>query len=348
MKLRPADFTNPYPAYSCSLPPELTSPTLLQLGLQHRGDDDSPRLLERLDGLIEGAGSPLRVERASFRDVSAYDNDMRLVYFASRDAYRAWWRDEEVRSWWACVPEDLGVFREVLTSSRDMMETSYSTPDARWGLARLFPKGLEPHHSYNGAMRDRIPAAEDGGLPSRVSRVGRTRLSTGPARRSARLVLPEHACFIRTVQGWSDCPPEERAWFTDRMWPVYEQGVAVLRDDPEETGCLSARLVALDDPADSGIETMTLAWFTSLEALEAWAHGHPTHHAILAEFGRLAEHFRGDVHVSLGHEVFVVGAGGAEAEYVRCHPLTGLLPVIDPTSPPDASRLVTHEAPAVT
>ncbi|WP_052668759.1 phenylacetaldoxime dehydratase family protein [Nitriliruptor alkaliphilus] len=345
MKLRPADFENPYAAYSCELSSELTSPTLLQLGLQHRADGAAAPALAELDRLLRddavGHGVPVRVEAASFTDAAGYGNQMRLAYFRSREDHDAWWADPGVSSWWTGVPEDIGAFREVLTSSLDTMETSYSTPEARWGLAQLYPKRLDRHHSYNGAMRDRIAAAEDGGLAARVNGVGRAAGADGTLR-SARLVLPEHACFIRTVQGWKDCPPEERDWFTERMWPVYERGVAFLRDNPEESGCLSARLVGLDDPEDSGIEAMTLAWFTSLEALEAWAHDHPTHHAILGEFGKLAEHFQGDVHVALGHEVYVVGAGDAEVEYVRCHPGTGLLPVIDPTSQLGESTLVSQ------
>jgi aldoxime dehydratase len=69
-----------------------------------------------------------------------------------------------------------------------------------------------------------------------------------------------------------------------------------------------------------------LAWWQSLAHLEAWAHRHPTHLAILKSFGELATHFAPDVTVVLGHEVYVVPKGGARAEYLNCHERTGLLP----------------------
>ncbi|WP_037672368.1 phenylacetaldoxime dehydratase family protein [Streptomyces griseus] len=105
-------------------------------------------------------------------------------------------------------------------------------------------------------------------------------------------------------------------------------GARLVQGEPLDTGCLSIRKIDVRHPADAQVQTATLAWWQSLAHLEAWAHEHPTHLAILQSFGELARHFAPDVTVVLGHEVYVVPAGGARAEYLNCHDRTGLLPFL--------------------
>lgn len=76
---------------------------------------------------------------------------------------------------------------------------------------------------------------------------------------------------------------------------------------------------------DDRMQTATLAWFLSLSHLERWTHSHPTHIAIYRSFGEFAAQFAPDIHMTLGHEVYVAPEGTA-MEYLNCHDRTGLLP----------------------
>lgn len=144
----------------------------------------------------------------------------------------------------------------------------------------------------------------------------------------ARLIvdLPHNLCFVRGLFGWRDSPAEVQQVFVDEMLPVYERGVLFLRENPVEISCITARLsdVVHGEPA-TGIDAETLAWFTSLKALEAWTHHHKTHADIFNKVREIRMRLGSQGNLELGHEVVVVPKGGIDAEYNNCHARTGFL-----------------------
>ncbi|MBO4270874.1 phenylacetaldoxime dehydratase family protein [Microbispora triticiradicis] len=327
-KLRPAGFRNPYPAYSLHLPEQLAGVTLRQLAVQHRDGDEAAGVLAGVVGSLNGAHAPVTYERAVHVDRLGYTNDIVLAYWLDADAEKCWSEEHPLGSW--AEPEltakggPVGLWTEVLRAPADHFETSYSYDSPAWGLASQFPAALNAYHSYPGSMRDRIPAAEDAGLAGEVDSV----VPAAPADSAGRhlvVTTPGNLCFIRSPQGWKHCPDDERAWFEERVLPVYQDGVGYLAANPQETGCLSARLADLVVSNDDRVQTATLAWFLSLSHLERWAHSHATHLAIFKSAGELIARFAPDIHVTLGHEVYVAPEGG-RMEYLNCHDQTGFLP----------------------
>jgi transposase-like protein len=61
---------------------------------------------------------------------------------------------------------------------------------------------------------------------------------------------------------------------------------------------------------------------------KAWAENHPTHVAIFDGFMNMVQALRGNIEISLYHEVVVVKADEQFLEYVDCHPATGMLSMI--------------------
>ena len=182
---------------------------------------------------------------------------------------------------------------------------------------------IEPYHAYWGGMRDRIAAAEDGGLAGTIGPITRV-VEDGRGR--VRIELPTNMCLIRTVQGQSDATEAEIESYRNDMKVQYERGVQFLAENPIDTRCLSARHVTYENPGPGRPNTETIAWFASLADLEQWVHSHPTHKAIFAASQAHAVRFAPEMRLLLGHEVAVAPAGGAEAMYVNCHPETGLMP----------------------
>jgi hypothetical protein len=337
MKRRPPDFENPYPAFIATFPERHDHVTLAQIGVQSPGageGEDAVALRSAIERSLSGEHAPDLRDRCRHVDAQGRLNEVVLAYWRERSAYDAW-AGGPARAWSDEVPDgETGWWRETFTAPLDQLETSYSNAASRWGVGGTMPKAVNEFHSYFGAMRDRIAAAEDDGLPGELAALPAPR----PADGRGRLVTvraPEHLCFIRTVQGWSGCPEPERRHYLERMDPVYRQGADFLRDHPEETGCVSARMVDVVAAGsdEMGIQTQTLAWFTSLAALERWTHSHPTHLAILAAFGELAERFAPDIHVLLGHEVYVPSGDQVTLEYANCHGSTGFLPFADAMRP---------------
>lgn len=342
-KLADPHAVAPYPAFEVVLPQGLV-PTLVQLGLQYPDDDRDAAAAasEGLAGLLDSEHPPVSVERAAHVDPEGFRTDIVLAYWAHPAHHLAWRRTRVVCDWFASLcTGPVGGWREAVAAPRSHMETSGSTADVRWGLGGWRGETTgQPVHAFYGAMRDRIDAAEDGGLPPAIGPLTRR----VHASRGAHLVadLPANLCFIRTVQGVRDVGEAERAQMEGEILPAYQRGVAHLREHPEETSCLSARLVT-DLPAGDGavpqLTTETLAWFRSLADLEAWTHHHPTHEAIFAAFGAMAARLGFRVDTLLGHEVWVPPPGLAAAEYVNCHPATGLLPFVDVASADERSTL---------
>lgn len=323
-KIRPEGFEPPYPAWGPVLP-ETLSYVQAQIGIQSPSGERDNGLFETLITALGGDAGFRHYERVEHHDAAGAYNDIAIAYWRTQEAMRAWLSPEgpfgAVAA--AAAERDHGIWYEAIAAPRSHYEINVSTPDLKWGLAINYDTDLEPDHAYWGSMRDRIAAAEDGGLPGTMGPVAR---ESGPGGGEVRITLPEHICLIRTVQGLSNTDTREAAAYLSNMKPQYEAGVAFLADNPTESRCLSARLVHYDDPGPGRPNTETLAWFASLEDLEHWVHEHHTHKAIFDATHEHAARFAPEMRLLLGHEVIVAPAGGAEAFYVGCHPDTGLMP----------------------
>jgi len=326
MKLRPPDFEPPYPAFTCQLFKLQPDMTLGQIALQYRADvkpAEVTSLQAAIEQCLSGDSAPWRWERCSHVDTQGYRNDIVVGYWRRQTDFEAWRRRADVVSW-ADKLQPVGLWIEALTCPIPQMETSYSNAEPSWGMADQCPVHLDENHGYFGSMRDRIPAAEDQGLPGALRGLPAVDSAQETFGRRLMVDLPDNACFIRTVQGWEECDEEQQADFLASMMPVYQAGVEYLRDNPRDSNCAGARLVEMLDP-NAQIQTQTLAWFLGLEDLERWAHEHPTHHAILNGMSGFAERYQLDIQIVLGHEVYVVPAGCSYIEYSNCHPQTGFL-----------------------
>jgi hypothetical protein len=340
-KIRPRDFHNPYSAYSSTFSSLDEVIVMAQIGIQYLPGTDAKDVHERLQGALAAESCVYQAEAGRHVDAAGRANEVFMTYWTSDEDYQRWRAEHPPESWApGLVERGIGLWVETIQVPARRLETSFSTEDVRWGIAESRSTQLNPFHSYFGSMRDRIHDAEDGGLPATVQDVSMGAVIS--LDRHIWFEVPENACFIRSPQGWRHCPDAERDWFEERMLPVYQAGVDYLVDNPLTTGCLSIRKLDVDFPAGSQVQTSSLAWWQSLAHLEAWAHEHPTHLAILKSFGELAAHFAPDVTVVLGHEVYVVPEGGARAEYVNCHDRTGLLPFFGHLSTTESHPLTHH------
>lgn len=323
-KIHPKGFEPPYPAWSPAVP-ETLSYIQAQIAVQSRPGRRDDKLFGDLVSRLKGDGGLRHFERVGHLDAQGAYNDIAISYWKTADAMRAWLAPNgPFGSFVGGLSEDdCGAWYEAIIAPRSHYEINASTPDLNWGLSMEYGSTLERDHAYWGAMRDRIAAAEDGGLPGTMGAIVR---EPKDGRRQVRIQLPAHLCLIRTVQGQSGAPEEETESYRLDMRPQYEKGVQYLAEHPVESRCLSARLVKYELPGPGRPNTETIAWFASLADLERWVHDHPTHKAIFAASQAHSTRFAPEMRLLLGHEVAVAPSGGAEAMYVGCHPDTGLMP----------------------
>jgi aldoxime dehydratase len=325
-KLTPPDWKPPYAAYVSDI---ATGMTVSLTAVQAPGEKEASTASQELIRLLAGAEGVLHSEAVFFDDEKGCRNQIAISYWADRGAFECWRSGSSVASFFGAERAgEVGLWLELMSCPRERFEINNSTKMIKWGISRHHATHEDPVHGYYGAMRDRIAAAEDGGLPGSLGRLGVRRNAETRGRRLT-VELPENLCFIRTVQGWADCPDAEREYFLEHTYPVYLKGVQFLQSHPRETNCISARLVTDmgDDPRLP--QTETLAWFLSLTDLENWVWNHPTHAAIFQAMFTHSKKFDFDVRVLLGHEVLVLSKTGIRAEYHNCHNATGFLPFFD-------------------
>lgn len=131
-----------------------------------------------ITGGLHGAHAPVTYERAVHVDGLGHTNEIFLAYWLDAETEKAWAADHPLDSW--AAPEltaeggPIGLWSETLWAPVDHFETSYSYDSPSWGLASRFPAEPNVYHSYHGAMRDRIAAAEDGGLAGEAEYPPRT------------------------------------------------------------------------------------------------------------------------------------------------------------------------------
>ena len=180
-------------------------------------------------------------------------------------------------------------------------------------------------HAYAGAAEDRIPHA----APEKFT----APLKEMPAFKDAetlgqRIIMqgPANLCLIRSGQDLTSVHGEELQAYRENIEPALARGLAFLAENPG-TGCFESRYMSHCDRQGQPIaKTFGMQMFLSIGHMIDWANSHPTHLDIFNSFQAMAMERQGDFDLRLWHEVAVMGEGGSYAEYVNCHPKTGLLP----------------------
>ena len=207
-KLTPANWEPPYPAFVADIPDPYLNFT--QIAIQSTESESPSDELSELKNLVSDAPGLLHYEHVYHQDEEDFRNDILLTYWADPEAPQRWRSDQATVEFIERERSgDDGLWIESFSSPASHFETSYSRGTAEFGLSCHHALREDPVHAYYGAMRDRIPAAEDGGLAGTVSRLNRDRQPDSRGKHLA-VDLPGNLCFIRTVQGWLACTDEER------------------------------------------------------------------------------------------------------------------------------------------
>ncbi|WNV88831.1 phenylacetaldoxime dehydratase family protein [Umezawaea sp. Da 62-37] len=320
------------PAHQVRWPEGVEAVVVAQFGVQAPTRADAGPAVARVVGLTALPHGPSKVDRGWHVDAAGVVNEVFACYWTDPAEHTAWWQSAPVREWWAGLDETgpVGHWVEVLTSPLARHETMYSAPVPVGPAGLSLPMEPTDLHDYPFAALDRIPDsghdAFDGepvpfetDLPDGASTLGR---------RVAVTRVPHNLCVIRTAQNWGAAPEEQREVYRDKVEPGFRAGFEYMRDNPVDSGCLSARLLA-DVDATTGADlpgSCVIAWWAGIADMLRWAHDHPTHHRILGDFWTaLVEPYNVDLRVLLWHEVHVANADAVRMAYVNCHPGTGAL-----------------------
>ena len=323
---RPDTFRPPYDAHTTIFPKDWPDYVLGQFGIQAQPEADLSVVMAELEGCLREPPAALHFERVREVDSQGYLNEIYLAYWRSAADYWAWLDNAAVAAFFGqTLDGGIGIWREAIIAPVANLDPNGIVKARQWGVGRHLPHEWERFHGYYGSMRDRIPQGHSAEIEGGDSPL----VAQPPVQshgRRLKVVPPHNLCFVRGTFGWKGAPEEEQRVFVEEMLPVYLRGAGFIRDNAVAVSCISARVadeVELE-PAN-GLQAETLAWFTSIKALEAWTHHHPTHNAIFQKMIEIGKRFDFNLHLDLGHEVVVVPAGGADIEYNNCHPETSFL-----------------------
>lgn len=264
-------------------------------------------------------------DRGEFWDlifVGYWTDPTRHARWSEGSALGRWFRDLD--------PEtiDYGAWRESIVVPASRVETVYSSPEREFGLAACAGIELESTttNGYFGAARDRMPISAIDTLEPSTDYPRRPR-PVPSARRRVRAELGANVCAIRSGQYWESATGEQLEDYESVLEPRLLSGMKHLTDNQDATGTLSLRILrstgTLDAPPRR--ETSVVGYFRSLDDLETWAAGHPTHHAIHRHAIEKNRQYGDSRTVTTWHEVFVL-SDAHHFEYVNCDPATGVLP----------------------
>ncbi|MCP5198484.1 MAG: phenylacetaldoxime dehydratase family protein [Gammaproteobacteria bacterium] len=303
------------------------------LGVQSTAEAQHAAFMDTMRGLAREAHGPARLEAGRHGGKVGVPTTLAVAYWTDRQRADDWWRSGAVSRWWqglACDGE-AGWFCERMAIPEARFNYAAGTED-RHGSAATLPLAPCKIFGYWGAYRDRLPASAADPFESPLAEPPAPR---DPVTRGRRLAvrIPDNLCYIREGQGWADCGAEERAVWNEQMKDKVDTWVGRLAADPVATGCLALRDIAeFDALTGAPLERRSqLAFLLSLGHIERAARTDPAHLAVHGAFAQMYREPRFTPRMHVWVEVGILKEDEFAAEYVNCHPGTGLLPFFTAT-----------------
>lgn len=263
-----------------------------------------------------------------------------LIYWPSPTDYQKWWSQSTVTNFWTSLPDDAGMYREILTIPRTRTQFATNKQEPVVGMGRLscgqYVSVLDKS-GYWGCYRHRIPEMAGDELDSLEKPPSNT--STPGAIRHGRVRIcraPENITFVVEGQDHSRITPEERNYWFENFNGLATQWMKDLSTATPAEGMLDARLCY--DPTSGRFQTgqlesqnyhrkIQLFYFLDFGHMLKLGMKNRAHVSLRRRFleaygpgGEMSE--KGEI--QLWVETSVLKAGGVDCEYVGCMEGTGL------------------------
>ncbi|KAI5247872.1 hypothetical protein E4T43_01692 [Aureobasidium subglaciale] len=277
-----------------------------------------------------------------------------VAYWLDATTYQLWAASDTVQHFWTALPEDAGVWREVMTipTSRYMFAANQN---ARWGLTTLIEKlRASNDEGYWGVYRHRIGSVDDTftspyvtaakakKATSKFNQPDACRVLDIPANgprssnetRRGRVQIqniPNNICFVREGQRQPNVAQEELGMWLEKVAPHAKSWIEHLDSHREKNGVLSfSTHVSKQSKLNNSdaAETDQLAYFLDLAHFEASGRafkGHVHLRKTVMEMYGPGGPMDGIGKAELYVELLIVKSDEFEAEYVGCLEGTGLM-----------------------
>ncbi|CAD0109505.1 unnamed protein product [Aureobasidium uvarum] len=270
-----------------------------------------------------------------------------VAYWLDAATYQSWAGSSPVQHFWDTLPEDAGVWREVMKvpTSRYMFAANQ---DMRWGLTSLIDKlRASNDEGYWGVYRHRIGSKDDTFTSpyvtaSKAKKVADHKILTIPTQgpriadgiRLGRVHvnnIPDNICFVREGQRQPNVAKEELGLWLEKVAPHAKSWIEHLDMHREKNGVLSFSTHVCEQSKlndDDAAETDQLAYFLDLAHFEAAGRafkGHVHLRKTVMEMYGPGGPLDGIGKAELYVELLILKSKEFEAEYVGCLQGTGLM-----------------------
>jgi hypothetical protein len=275
-----------------------------------------------------------------------------VAYWGSSSDYQSWWAREDVQDFWRSLPDDAGVWREVMIVS-DSRFMHASTADKMTGmsLARMANLQQSSNEGYWGVYRNRLSASKTDDLMSPYITASTPKIASGAADkptlklanptgepqpvRRGRVYIPkgiDNLAWVREYQSYRGVQDGEQEMWLKHLTPHAKVWMDHLDKERSKNGILSFRMSVAVESAD--LEYGNAAPLTKINEMNQFAYVLDLAHFERA--GRSFEQHRKlrknmmelmgpDWAAHLMVELAVLKASDLEAEYVGCVEGTGLM-----------------------
>jgi Haem-containing dehydratase len=275
-----------------------------------------------------------------------------VAYWASSSDYRAWWSQNDVQSFWRSLPDDAGVWREVMTVPESRFMHA-STADKKTGmsLARNANLHQSSNEGYWGVYRNRLAASKTDDLMSPYITAATPKTANGAADkptlelvnpmgepkliRHGRVHLPkgiDNLAWAREYQSYVGVKEAEQEQWSKHLTPHAKAWMGHLDKERCKNGFLSFRMSVAVERAE--LETGNAASFKKINEMNQFAYI-----LDIAHFERAGKSFEQhrklrknmmelmgpDWAAHLMVELAILKSSDLEAEYVGCVEGTGLM-----------------------
>ncbi|KAE8373693.1 hem-containing dehydratase protein [Aspergillus bertholletiae] len=330
--------------YAINLPK--TTPVIYGIfGIQHAKDSVSP-LSTQLTTLLTPHLPPENITTLTQPGPGPQiTTTIHLTYWPSKAHYEKWWHSAPVTTFWGSLPDDAGIYREIMTVSPD--RTHHGTNKlGKTGMGCLGTYVPIPDKTgFWGCYYRRIPATAaatgpEGRCPSAVKGIPqRQREGAGDIRygRVRMEGFPENLCFVVEGQDHSRLVAGERELWFEKFDALAERWMAELQSGGPEMGLLDMRMCYDsrsgkfrdgEPEALSYNRKVQMFYFLDMECMERMGRSSKDHIVLRREFlksygpdGEFAE----AAGISLWVETSILRAGELECEYIGCWEGTGLM-----------------------
>ncbi|KAL3447037.1 hem-containing dehydratase protein [Aspergillus insuetus] len=344
--------------WGVKLPP--TTPVVYSIfGVQRpSGKDDSEQelLIQHFTELI--TDQPRHIE--TLEQDTPVPTRIWLTYWQSQTEYQQWWTSEPVSTFWASLPDDAGIYREILVVPPGLTQHGTNTGDRlSGGIAHLGEfESILDKSGYWGCYYDRMAdVTKENRFPSPVSKKPTRVTSPLTSIRRGRVTLPtlpDNILFVVEGQDHTYISPEEKNHWMDNFDKPVEDWIGDLVAAGPEKGILDARVCY--DPS-SGIyraadaepralnfnRKAQLFYFLDMEAMERIGRQNAGHVKLRRKF--MQDYGPGGVALQLSPalclwvEASILKGRDVECEYVGCVEGTGLLGLSWDQAAPESYRL---------